>query len=778
MSNKLTFKKIENKNIFGDDFKSFNKNNEINFNKNIAILYGPNGTGKTSLSKVLASNNKEKDMCFEVEFKGIEEIEDNDIFYVISDQNSRNIIQGEAKDYLVGDNIAREESLLREIDKGFNDLHSSIKSSLKDIFNITTKNHKLIELISDSDVREYISNFANSKFKIDIIDKDKFIRKINRLNIYESSFDNENEVYQFIIGNFKDNKSIIYQISALKISDIKKNEKVKEIEENNEAIRIMDKFSYKEDECLLCENKDYNREQLLEKKKNNKEKIEKSLDAKTKKILKDIISLVKQSSKDPLNIEKILLDAIHSGYTEEVEALQGEIEMYLQEINKSIFNLLKNSLDSKLVENYDEYKKLIGEQIKISEEDELFLKNVISENIGKEININRDEKNRIRVTLGTDEILGIDRDELGLSTGQQNFISLAFELLKVKKKVDKKDKKYIVLDDPISSFDSIYKNKIAFCIIKFLEGRRQIILTHNTELIKLLEFQNRGCFELYMFNNTPGAENGFININEEEQNLLLKLNKLLDLFRDDIWNYIEVDENPEVYHENKKKFLISMIPFMRGYANIVGNKDVYKNLCKVMHGYESDYIDIGCAYNSLFGGPNEKVIVSVKEILEINLDDDKIIDKEKYPLLNRTLHHTLNYLVLRLMVEQNLCSLDNNKVLNYINKQKEKQGDKYAGETIQQIIDRVFSRNDKSKINERVFFTSRKTLLNEFNHFEGNMNIFQPAIDITDKALKEEKEAIVGALDKLSSNKKEKINVLDIIDGIVKEKDSKEPVLV
>ena len=38
----------------------------------------------------------------------------------------------------------------------------------------------------------------------------------------------------------------------------------------------------------------------------------------------------------------------------------------------------------------------------------------------------------------------------------------------------------------------------------------------------------------------------------------------------------------------------------------------------------------------------------------------------------------------------------------------------------------------------RVFFTSRKTLLNEFNHFEGNMNIFQPAIDISEEALKKE----------------------------------------
>ena len=38
----------------------------------------------------------------------------------------------------------------------------------------------------------------------------------------------------------------------------------------------------------------------------------------------------------------------------------------------------------------------------------------------------------------------------------------------------------------------------------------------------------------------------------------------------------------------------------------------------------------------------------------------------------------------------------------------------------------------------RVFFTSRKTLLNEFNHFEGNMNIFQPAIDITKASLQKE----------------------------------------
>jgi hypothetical protein len=41
---------------------------------------------------------------------------------------------------------------------------------------------------------------------------------------------------------------------------------------------------------------------------------------------------------------------------------------------------------------------------------------------------------------------------------------------------------------------------------------------------------------------------------------------------------------------------------------------------------------------------------------------------------------------------------------------------------------------------------SKKTLLNEFNHFEMDMNIFQPAIDITDKALIKEREQILNRL--------------------------------
>ena len=45
--------------------------------------------------------------------------------------------------------------------------------------------------------------------------------------------------------------------------------------------------------------------------------------------------------------------------------------------------------------------------------------------------------------------------------------------------------------------------------------------------------------------------------------------------------------------------------------------------------------------------------------------------------------------------------------------------------------------------------TFKKTLINEFNHFEGNLSIFQPAIDITDHALGKERTYVVTFVNSL-----------------------------
>lgn len=773
MGDKIVFTKIKRENIFNTSFSDFNENNEIEFKKvgssNIAILYGPNGTGKTSLAKILDKNFKEIDKEFIVKYKKAEYNEkNNDIFHVINDQNNRNIIAGETSDYFIGDNIKRECDLKKYIDTEFNKLFgTTISKLLKDKFNISSGKSELINYISDVHIKEFVKDIVNNKSRGDKIDKKAFIDKISNMILGETvSAEDNTEEYEYIKQNFSDKKSVIYKI--INISDIKMHKNVRKIEESEIALTILEKFNYI-DECIVCDNDSINRDELVKKKKNTKENVIKEMDEKTKVIINDIIAQIDKGVSDPLKIKDIFFEAITLGDMKLITKLKDDIKKYFKIFDSEINNLFKECLnDSDIKERYNEYLDILNEQPEITDEELLFIKNVVSENIGKEIEFQRDkdEGNKFNLFLNGEDLLNIEREKLHLSNGEQNFISLAFEFLKAKKS----KAPIVVLDDPISSFDSIYKNKIAFCIIRFLQDKNVLVLTHNTDLIRLLEYQLRNCFNLYLFNNSDAANNGFIRVCKKEQDIFLNLDKLLNLFRRDILNEIK----------DERAYLMSMIPFMRGYSNIMGDSDSYKKLSKVMHGYESERINLTKIYNRLFGDEdclkklskeiNEhgyeninltetyKNLLDSKEslvktqyeittcdIIDLDLEDLEIINKTNYPLLNRTLIHTLNYLILRLKVEKVLIEkydiqLQENMLL-------------------QEIIMAAFKENKddsyekiKDKTKNRVFFTSRKTLLNEFNHFEGNMNIFQPAIDITNKALKKERESIINYLGELADS--------------------------
>lgn len=326
--------------------------------------------------------------------------------------------------------------------------------------------------------------------------------------------------------------------------------------------------------------------------------------------------------------------------------------------------------------------------------------------------------------LDDQALLGLDRSEMHLSSGEQNFISLAFALLLARHS----RQEFIVLDDPISSFDSVYKNKIVFCIIKFLENKKQIILTHNTDLIRLLNVQLKDCFNLYILNNVDGGRNGFLPVKKDERNILISLSDLVKLFQNK-------NGTLESIIHDKRLFLMAMIPFLRGYIHIMNDpEDLYGQLSRLMHGFENGSLDIADVYKKTFGYEVEPTeIISVSDILNAPVAGLDIIDAEEYPLLADTLIQTLIYYHTRMKVESELVNIFNiphpeGQVL-----------------LLADIIQKAFKpavgatqeQKDKAR-NNRVFFTSRKTLLNEFNHFEGNMNIFQPAIDITEAALQKE----------------------------------------
>ena len=80
----IVFKKIENGNIFTRDFSPLVRNSEIVFptSEEIAVIYGPNGTGKTSLIKVLDGSQGTK---VEFTFEETDYTNGSQIFHVINE---------------------------------------------------------------------------------------------------------------------------------------------------------------------------------------------------------------------------------------------------------------------------------------------------------------------------------------------------------------------------------------------------------------------------------------------------------------------------------------------------------------------------------------------------------------------------------------------------------------------------------------------------------------------------------------------------------------------
>ncbi len=722
---KISFEKIENEDIFVSDYKRLTRNNEIDFSREgISVIYGPNGTGKTSLVKVLSS---EKGTKVKYTYDG-KAYTDGSQFFVINDQNNRNIIQGETKDFLLGDDIKKEFELQEYIANEYNRLCTESISILKSNYSVSSSSSKSIDCFSEwTSIQDIIKDLMNNRTKGSKTGVDTYILELDK-HTQITIPDYEQAKLDYIISDLSEKNPLITEIETIDTSKLANNSHIKEIEENTEAIKILSRFSYK-DQCIVCDSDGIDSENLLNKKSKNKEEIIKTLDAKTKKIVEKIIANI--SEKDPFRIKDIMLGAIETGNLSDVLLLKESIKEYKNIFaNKVIRELVQLYKSSDIKIKNEEYQKLINQKPDITEEDFLYIEQIISNNMSKKLQIIRDDKKNIKIVLENKAFLGINREELPLSSGEQNFLSLTFEFLKAKNS----DKPIIILDDPISSFDSIYKNKIAYAIVKILQNKKRVILTHNVDLLRLLDGQFKKCFKLFLFNNTENEENGFIALNSDERDMLINLDELLKTFREKIYEHI-IDV---------ELFLISLIPFMRGYSTIINNNDIKENLTQLMHGYKTNTVDIAECYIKLFGNKNNIIPnnykVNVDDMLNKTVDGKEIVDKEKYPLLNRTLVHSFTYLFLRLLIEKKLVS-------KYKIDTESKNGAKQLG----QIISKAFPENSKNSddIKNRVFLTTKKTLLNEFNHFEGNMSIFQPAIDITDHMLGKEKTDILAFVNKL-----------------------------
>lgn len=719
---KMTFNKIIRKEIFTENFNDFKQDNELIFPESgIVVIYGPNGVGKSSLASIFAG---EQDTEFDLVLDGdnFKTTEAPSVFHVINDQNGRNIIQGSTEDFLLGDNIRREYELKKAIDAGFEQLFNAVLiPKLKSDFGISKKDAFLLERICDKKLTLYISDLANMKSKGKNIDRSEFLSYIENL-CYVNIHDFDESKLRFIVNDYNNKISIVKQLIDIAEKNIKIDHSFSRIEECTDAITLLTKYYYLH-ECVICDNP-IERTSLLEKKQKDKKSFFESLDKATQEILEQIHNLVGEN--DPFGIKNAVTQSAISEKPDCIMAVIREFFEFFELVNKLLNNMFATCLDSTNLISYQlEYETIISEKPEFTSEDVLFIEKFVNNCIDRRIELQRDSNGNLELLLGQKKFLNEERKNLSLSNGEQNFISISFELLKAKKV----QAKVIVLDDPISSFDSIYKNKIVYAIVKFLNQKSQILLTHNTDLITLLEHQRPQSFNLYLLNNSYGERNGFVSVTKEEQCLLLYMNKLLDFFRDGVKEVLK----------DEYKYLVAMVPFMRSFSQILNKPKIKDDLTGIMHGYGTNTVDLTQVYNELFECSflSKSFIVSIDDILNIDLDFWEIIDASKYPMLNRTFVHILTYFNLRLSVEKTLVEKFKINTKKY--------------DMLTRIIDKAFKDDNLDNIQKRVFLLSRKTLLNEFNHFEQSLNIFQPAMDITDTALKKEREDILQFLEQLKS---------------------------
>lgn len=733
MSMKLKFSSIKNQSIFQPEFQSFSANgyNVIEFKKQpqaaggIAVVYAPNGTGKSSLTAVLGNEQTREDLSFEAIYNDNQVIQpETKAFHTIGDQISRNVIEGETSDYLIGRDIRREYALKKKIAGGFETAFNELNSEYKSDYKTTKVSDYLLSVmqVRNPEAYAFVRDIVNKQSKGKNIDRSLFLAYIRDVQKQPRLVEINREKKEFVISNAK----IIECLMQIDLAQIVANADVKEIEQNDDAINILGKYKHLHS-CIVCDNDHIDGDSLLQRKQERRKCIYESLDAKTKGLLKDVAMDSRLGTDDPFEIKNTVLAFISSGELEAISNLREEISNCVNEVvDEMIVALFNIFVPTPMYSWWDEYANLLETQPTLDSEELLYIQEIISENIGRNIRIARDVDNdhNFKLMLDDQELLGLDRSEMHLSSGEQNFISLAFALLLARHS----KQEFVVLDDPISSFDSVYKNKIAFCIIKFLENKKQIILTHNMDLIRLLNVQLKDCFNLYILNNVDGGRNGFLPVKRDEKKILISLSDLVELFQN------KNGKLASIIHD-KRLFLMAMIPFLRGYIHIMKNsEDLYGQLSRLMHGFENGSLDIADVYKKAFGYKVEATeVISVSDILNVPVTGLDIIDTDEYPLLADTLTQTLIYYHTRMKVEYELVNIFNiphpeGQVL-LLTDIIQKAFRPAAGVTQKQ--------KDEAR-NNRVFFTSRKTLLNEFNHFEGNMNIFQPAIDITEAALQKE----------------------------------------
>ena len=245
---KIIFSAIKNSGIFEDDFMHLSEEKvTIEFKRmqtagGIAVIYAPNGTGKTSFANLLSTEVSNENIFFDaVDERGNRIAPESGVFHVIQDQINRNVIRGETTDYLIGAQIRREYDLRNQINILFRNAYDDLASKYKSEFKVSKVKDYLLDQISvlqHQTAYEYIRSIVNVRTHGKDINRAEFVTFVrnneNILNVVEL----KEEKKKFVITDLTKVK-VIEKILSINPDEIIADQNVNLIEQHDDAIEIL-----------------------------------------------------------------------------------------------------------------------------------------------------------------------------------------------------------------------------------------------------------------------------------------------------------------------------------------------------------------------------------------------------------------------------------------------------------------------------------------------------------------------------------------------------------
>lgn len=188
---KIQFSSIKSGEIFCEDFRNLSEvNGEIEFKRmqasgGIAVVYAPNGTGKSSMANLLDVEESDEDKSFDAKDEnGNTIMPETRAFHVIHDQLMRNVIRGKTTDYLIGAQIRREYELRDRISVAYQNAFTQLNSKYKVEYKVSkVGDYLLVHMQSLQDTiyqiaYPFIRSIVNTRQRGKDIDTDKFVEFI------------------------------------------------------------------------------------------------------------------------------------------------------------------------------------------------------------------------------------------------------------------------------------------------------------------------------------------------------------------------------------------------------------------------------------------------------------------------------------------------------------------------------------------------------------------------------------------------------------------------